>query len=106
MSVITAPGTFSLSRPRTSLCELAASSSAARASAITGPMRSARACPASVSRTLRVVRVKSGTPMRASSRETVSLTMAGETRSQRAAVRNPPDRATARKTDRSSRGSN
>jgi hypothetical protein len=100
---MTAPGTFSFRRPRTLLRELAASSSAARVSASSGVMRPASASPASVRRRLRVVRVRRGTSSRRSSRETVSLTVEGETPSRRAAVRNPPASATERKTDRSSR---
>ena len=62
MSSMTAPGTFSLRRPRTRVGELAASSNAARVSAKSGEMRSASARPASVSRRLRVVRSSIGTP--------------------------------------------
>ncbi|HEY0276520.1 MAG TPA: hypothetical protein VGC31_10705 [Paenirhodobacter sp.] len=55
--------------------ELIASSIAARASDRIGPMRRARTSPASVNRVERVVRVKSRTPIVASSRATVSLTV-------------------------------
>ena len=74
MSTVTAPGTLSFRRPRTFRWASVTSCSAARASANTGAMRSAKPRPASVVATFLVVRVSNGTPSRASSRATVSLT--------------------------------
>lgn len=86
---MTAPVTFRRSSPRTSRCALATSCSAARVSANTGRRRSARARPAAVGVTLRVVRIGRGVSSLVSRWATVSLTVEGERPSRLAAERNP-----------------
>ena len=80
MSTITVSVTFSFIEPRSSPQDLVALCNAAPTSLNSGERRSASACPASVGVTLRVARISRGTPSRASSCATFSLTEDGGTK--------------------------
>src|SRR6266571_9401754 len=95
MSETAAAGTESRTRPVTSPGWTDTVFSDSSACSTAGPACSSSRCPASVSATLREVRVKSDTPSRASSWRTDWLSAEGDTPSSRAAAAKLRRRATS-----------